>query len=184
MTPVPAPAAPVVTFKAMTERYLKEKEISRKRTVSNDRRIIKMLLAFFGESTPLTEITAPRIAEYRIMRLTTKSEKTQRALEPGSVNRELSILRGLLRLAAADECGYLEKAPRVRLEREPQGRLRFLAHDERDRLLDECRKAAEHPVVSCRSPFLYPVVVVALNTGMRKSEILNLEWPRIDFSRA
>jgi integrase len=131
----------------------------------------------------LTEITAPRIAEYRIMRMTTKSDKTQRNLEPGSVNRELLVLRGLVRPAADEECGYLEKAPKVRLEREPQGRLRFLSDDERDRLLDECRKAAEQPVESCRSPFLYPVVVVALNTGMRKSEILNLEWERVNFSR-
>ena len=45
------------------------------------------------------------------------------------------------------------------------------------------RKAAEHPVVSCRSPFLYPIVVVALNTGTRKSEILGLEWDRVVFSR-
>src|SRR5206468_12721343 len=104
-------------------------------------------------------------------------------VEPGSANRELSVLRGLLRLAADEECGYLEKAPKVRLEREPQGRLRFLSDDERDRLLDECRKAAAHPVESCRSPFLYTVVVVALHTGMRKSEILNLEWDRVNFSR-
>ena len=179
----PQPDLAVITFEAMTERYLKEKEISRKRTVDNDRRIIKMLTAFFGEATPLTAITAPRIAEYRIKRLTTTSEKTGRNLEPGSVNRELSILRGLLRLAADEECGYLEKAPRVRLEREPQGRLRFLSDDESTRLLDECQKAAKRPVETCRSPFLYPVVVVALNTGMRKSEILNLEWDRINFSR-
>jgi integrase len=38
-------------------------------------------------------------------------------------------------------------------------------------------------VVSCRSPFLYPIVVVALNTGTRKSEILGLEWDRVVFSR-
>ena len=167
----------------MTERYLKEKEISRKRTIENDRKIIKRLLLFFGEATPLTEITAPRIAEYRIMRLTTVSEKTKRTLEPGSVNRELSVLRGLLRLAADQECGYLDQAPKVRLEREPQGRLRFLTDDEATRLLDECRKAAEHPVVSCRSPCLYLVVVVALSTGMRKSEVLGLEWERVNFSR-
>jgi len=34
-----------------------------------------------------------------------------------------------------------------------------------------------------RSPYLYPVVVIALNTGMRLGEILGLEWDRVDFSR-
>jgi hypothetical protein len=85
----------VVTFKAMTERYLKEKEISRKRTLQQDKDTITRLLAFFGESTPLTAITAPRIAEYRILRSTTGADRcnypselaprTWRLLVPGEV---------------------------------------------------------------------------------------------------
>ena len=35
-------------------------------------------------------------------------------------------------------------------------------------------------MVSCRNPYLYPVVVVALNTGMRKSEVLGLEWDGVN----
>jgi integrase len=173
----------VVTFKAMTERYLKEKEISRKRTLQQDKDTITRLLAFFGELTPLTAITSPRIAEYRIGRSTTISEKTKRTLAPASVNRELSVLRALLKLAADEECGYLEKAPKVKLDKEAQGRLRYLSADEEARLLAECRKAGEYPVIPRRSPDLYPVVVIALNTGLRKSEIMHLEWARIDFSR-
>lgn len=165
----------VVTFKAMTERYLQEKEISKKRTIYNLRKTVQRLLAHFGAETPLVDIIAPRIAEYRIARLTTKSERTGRDLKRGSLNRELSILRAILRLAADEECGYLEKVPKVRLEREEQGRLRFLSDDERDRLLAECRKSGQ--------PLLYTIVVIALNTGMRKSEILGLEWGRIDVSR-
>jgi integrase len=181
--PAPPPAASVVTFTAMTERYLKEKEICRKRTLQQDKDTITRLLAFFGESTPLTAITAPRIAEYRILRSTTISEKTKRTLAPASVNRELSVLRALLKLAADEECGYLEKAPKVKLDKEPQGRLRYLSADEEARLWAECRKAGEYPVIPRRSPDLYPVVVIALNTGLRKSEIMHLEWARIDFSR-
>jgi integrase len=85
-----------------------------------------------------------------------------------------------VRLVADEEGGYFEQAPNVRLEREPQGRLGFRTDDEAPRLLRECRKAAEHKVVSCRSPYLYPVVVVALNTGMRKSEVLGLEWDGVN----
>jgi integrase len=177
------PLHPVVTFKAMTERYLKEKEVGRKRTLEFDRYMIAKLVAHFGAETPLTDITAPRIAEYRLKRLTMKSERTKRTLKPASVNRELAVVRAVLRLAASEDCGYLEKAPRVRLEKEPQGRLRFLSGDEATRLLDECRKAAEHPVLPRRSAYLYPVVVIALNTGMRRGEILGLEWDCIDFSR-
>jgi hypothetical protein len=104
---------PVVTFKAMTERYLLEKEAAKKRTLEYDRYIINKLVAHFGADTPVTEITAPRIAAFRIYRLTLKSERTKRSLAPASVNRELAVLRAVLRLAADEECGFLEKAPRV-----------------------------------------------------------------------
>lgn len=116
----PEPVAPtVVTFKQMTDWWLREKEAGGKKTVEYDRFIIGKLVAYFGAETPLTGITAPKIDEYRIKRLTTTSERTKRRLTPASVNRELSILRAVLRLAADEECGYLEKAPRVRLEKEP-----------------------------------------------------------------
>jgi len=68
----------IVSFKAMTERYLKEKEISKKRTIYSLRKTVQRLLAHFGAETPLSAITSPRIAEYRITRLTTKSERKGR----------------------------------------------------------------------------------------------------------
>ncbi len=52
---------------------------------------------------------------------------------------------------------------------------RFLSTDERDRLFEACR---EHP---CRE--LYPIVLLALHTGGRQSEILSLRWRNIDFER-
>ena len=181
----PPPSAPaLVTFQQMIERYLREKTVSRKKTIKNDREALARFRDFFGADARLTAITAPRIAEYRLARLTMISPKTHRKLEPGSVNRELSILRGLLRMAADPECGFLERVPRIRYEREPQGRLRFLSEDEVRRLLVECQRAATHPVSSCRCPHLYAAVVVALNTGMRRGEVLGLTWRRVDFSRS
>lgn len=47
-------------------------------------------------------------------------------------------------------------------------RLRFLSLEESQSLIDSC------------DSFLKPVVVMALNTGMRKSEILNLTWNQLD----
>src|SRR6185436_19349598 len=42
------------------------------------------------------------------------------------------------------------------------------------RLLGACAES--------RNPFLTAIVTIALNTGMRKAEILGLEWERIDLS--
>jgi len=167
----------------MTERFLLEKEAAKKKTIKSDRQIIARLLVAFGPETPLTEITAPKIADYRLARLTTTSPKIKKLIQPGTVNRELQVIRGLMRMAAGEDCGYLEKAPTVKMEKEPEGRLRFLTEDEATRLLDECRKAAEHPNPTNRSPRLHALAVVALHTGMRRGELVGLVWSRVNFSR-
>lgn len=69
---------------------------------------------------------------------------------------KLAILRHLLRLAK--EWGYVEKVPRIRLAREPEGRLRFLAEDEIGRLLEACATRAG------KSPVLLPAVTLALSS--------------------
>ncbi|MCO4782678.1 MAG: site-specific integrase [Candidatus Cloacimonetes bacterium] len=55
--------------------------------------------------------------------------------------------------------------------KEPKGRVRFLSDDERERLLAECKKV----------DYLYLVVIIALTTGARKSEIMTLKWSQINF---
>jgi len=50
---------------------------------------------------------------------------------------------------------------------------RALSHDEETRLLDAASKSR------CRS--LYPVVMLAINTGMRASEIRDDKWAQVDF---
>jgi len=61
----------------------------------------------------------------------------------------------------------LERKPK-----EPRGRVRFLSDDERDELLKVCKKSSY--------PHLYTVVVLALSTGMRQGEIMNLTWKDVD----
>jgi integrase len=55
------------------------------------------------------------------------------------------------------------------------GRTRFLNDDEKERLLSACRESA--------SKGLYPIVILALSTGMRRGEIMNLKWSDIDLDR-
>ena len=61
---------------------------------------------------------------------------------------------------------------RVKKPREARGRVRFLDDDERARLLDACKESS--------SPLLYPCVILALSTGMRYSELMELRWPDVN----
>ncbi len=65
--------------------------------------------------------------------------------------------------------------PRVRLEKEPEGRIRWLERDEEARLLGACR--------SSRTKHLASVVTLALESGLRKAELLGMTWDRVDLSR-
>jgi integrase len=66
--------------------------------------------------------------------------------------------------------------PRIRLEKEPQGRLRWLTEPEIASLLAACSRS--------RNKHLHAAVVIALNTGLRRGELLGFEWQRIDLSRS
>ncbi len=64
---------------------------------------------------------------------------------------------------------------KVTKPKESRGRVRFLSEDERPRLLKACKESS--------NPSLYPVVVLALSTGMRQGEIMRLTWDDVDLNR-
>jgi len=70
----------------------------------------------------------------------------------------------------AIEWGKIDVSPasKVRLFREENRRTRYLEEEEIERLHEAC------------SGHLKPILATALNTGMRKGEILNLKWVDVD----
>jgi integrase len=168
-----------MTLRAAFERYFQVK--GHTRSERKDRHLAAHLKAEFGEQTPLRAITTARVSAYKARRLATgsvrrKDDAGQPApLSAAAINRPLALLRHLLRLAHED-WGVLRTAPpKVRLEREPEGRLRWLAPNEEARLLAACAKSQNRALLA--------LVTVALESGMRQQEILSLTWARIDTSR-
>lgn len=72
--------------------------------------------------------------------------------------------------------GYVHPCRSVERKTESSGRTRFLSDDERERLLEACRASTW--------PKLYLLVLTALTTGARKSELLGLTWADVDLERA
>lgn len=69
----------------------------------------------------------------------------------------------------------------VRKLRESNGRIRYLTNDEAQRLVTQCAILEGEELRHGRRSCIKGIVVTALNTGMRKGEILGLKWSDIDF---
>ena len=86
-------------------------------------------MAESGPETQLAEITSSRIAAYQEGRLAITKSRRGGKLSAASVNRPLALLRTLLQLASR-KWEVIAAAPVIELEKEPQGRLRWLTHEE------------------------------------------------------
>ncbi|MCX2832928.1 tyrosine-type recombinase/integrase [Microbulbifer thermotolerans] len=116
----------------------------------------------------LADVTPSLLAETR--------DKLHQGRQPATVVRYMAALSHAFTVAV-NEWEWLEDNPmrKVRKPKEPRGRVRFLGDDERHSLLSACKAS------DCKQP--YPVVVLALSTGMRQSEIMGLKRNDIDLKR-
>jgi integrase len=92
-----------------------------------------------------------------------------------TVNRYFATLGGAFRYACKN-LRWIEENPctnLLKLKSKPKER-RTLVENEEIRLLQACKES--------QSLYLYCIVLIALTTGARKSEILNLTWDSIDFN--
>jgi len=149
-----------IKFEKMTELYLENYSKPNKKSSRRDVTSINNLKPFFAGKY-LHEITPLDMEKYKRGRHGQVSNAT--------VNREVACLKHIF--TKAIEWGIVQKNPgkKVKLLRERNTRLRYLEEREIRRLHDAC---AEH---------LKPIVIMALNTGMRKEEILSLKRKDVDF---
>jgi len=124
----------------------------------------------FG-SKLLSEINPLSIEKY-------KKARKEEGAEPATINRELGCLRHMFNMAIA--WGKAQNYPfgfgknKVKFLKELKEKDRILTEEEEARLLEVVRLTA-------KSQHLEPIIITALNTGMRKGKILNLKWSNVDF---
>jgi integrase len=133
-------------------------ETGHKATHRDDIAKLKWLHPILG-GLMLDEVTPDVIARIREARLREASKST--------ANRFLALVRAILR-RAADEWDWLEKAPKVKLFKESGGRVRFITPEQVQALLRELPAHQQD------------MVVFALQTGLRQSNVLKLEWSRVN----
>jgi integrase len=142
-------------------RYLAE--CQGKRSMADDRDHLRKLDPYLRDKR-LDRITMDAVWPFM------RDRQGRDGVANATINRALEIVRRILNLAHQD-WNWLQRVPRIRMLPEPKRRIRFLKREEADRLLEAL---PEH---------LRPVVRFALATGCRMSEILRLEWRRVDFGR-
>jgi integrase len=104
-----------------------------------------------------------------------KSYPARHTRSPATVNRYMSSLSHVFTVAM-HEWNLVERHPvrEVRRQTEPLARARFLTDRERRQLLAQCKRSEWPP--------LYLLVLLAISTGARRSELIELKWSDITLS--
>ncbi|MGK2905955.1 MAG: tyrosine-type recombinase/integrase [Desulfuromonadales bacterium] len=162
------------TFGNMIDKYIRDVIPNRSKGKDKQIALVTWWKGELGEYC-LADVTSSMIGEQRDRLL---REKTYRGSprSPATVVRYLAALSHVYSVAVK-EWEWLESNPvrRVRKPTEPRGRVRFLNEVERKSLLAECFQSD--------NKLLYPIVILAISTGMRQGEIFRLKWADIDFKR-
>jgi len=136
--------------------------------------------AQFGElfkAKKLSEITNWDIEKFKTKRL-------KAGISRITVNRDLDRIR--VALAKGVEWKWLHENPMAsvkRLKVEDSTRVRYLSADEERRMRVELGKLDAKAGKKKQPRHLRPLVLLALNTGMRRGELFSLVWENVDLER-
>jgi len=148
------------TWQEAAVRYLRE--VSHKAGYEEDKRQIKWLDKYWREKY-LDEITRDVVEKV-------KEAKLETGVANATCNRMLAVVRAVLRKAAYD-WEWMDRAPKVRMLPEPKRRIRFITREEAERLIAEL---PDH---------LAEAVRFSLETGLRRSNVTDLQWSQVDLTR-
>jgi site-specific recombinase XerD len=153
--------------------YIDGRKVAGLRSYDSVKSRLEVLKNHFGRHK-IRAITHGDLKRFRALRLKTSTKRgTHRSIT--SVNRELEVMRRMLNIAERN--GWIKRNPfemgdTLITHSDEKKRERILTREEEARLLAACTDKREH---------IRPVIVCALDTGMRKSEILKLVASDLDF---
>jgi len=154
------------TFRDLMEKYMVEYSAVNKAASSHvrDKSLAAHLIKVFG-SNYLLDIKPAMVSDYKVQR-------RDECASPRTINYELTLMSHAFNIAIR-EWEWLDDNPvkKVKKERVNNTIERWLTMEEEKKLL-------------CASPrWLQEIIVFAINTGFRRSEILDMKWSQVDFDR-
>lgn len=152
---------PNCSFRELAEQYVVWAE--NQRSFRSKKYIIQELVSRFG-NLQLRQFSTLMLEQYQM-------EKLKEGKKPATINRTLACIKHMFTKAIdwdLVESEVLKKIRKVKFLQENNRRLRYLSVEECKKLIEACDR------------HLRPIVITALNTGMRKGEILSLKWENVD----
>jgi len=154
-----------VCFEELADLYVENYAKLNKESWKDDMyRIEAHMKPFFGD-LELHNVTPLLIEKYRAKRL-------KKGVSKSTVNREASIMKKMFNLAIDWNVAEENPVQKVKL------------FSEKDTMKERILTEKEEAVLLARSScYLKSILITALNTGMRRGEILNLKWSQVNMEK-
>lgn len=152
------------TFFELCDKF-EEYALNNRKNYSKDRGMVKKLKNFYGNCL-LSSFDNFAVERYR-----TKRQKDN--MKPATINKEIGILRRMFNIAIDNN--WMLKNPALKRSVKPMvvdnTEKKIITAQEEERLLAAC---------TGECAYLKPIILCALHSAMRKTEILSLEWKNVD----
>ena len=163
----PMPRSKTVTFNELANKYISEYSKLHKapKSFRTDISLTKSLLSFF-DGFLLRDINLEAVDRYKGERVNAPCRRGG-TMSKITVNREVGLLRNMLSKALAWQM----------IDANPILNVQMFKEEPRERILTMTELQT---VIDNAQPLLRDIVVAALNTGMRRGELLNLKWTHVN----
>jgi integrase len=172
----PRPAGTPIT--EFTKTYLEWAKQTKPASCGTEKYRVAIIRLWFNNAGILTlsAITAQSVEQFRAYVMTRPVGHGDKKVGRTTANRYLALLRTMLNKAA--DWGMFEgrnPVSKVKFYREG-AKVRPLTEDEVGRVLEAAREISASKHTSPTGRAIYDICRVVLNTGLRRSEVLNLRW--------
>lgn len=153
------------TVRGIIERYRDEVSI-KKLSHNTEKYILDAFLRTPLADQPLAQVTSSDFSSFREERL--------KLVKPGTVNRQFQIIKHAFDIAMREWGIPLRENPLEKLKK-------LKVSNARNRRLEsEEWEAIKIAVKVNRNPFIMPLVRLAIETAMRRGELIAMQWQHID----